>query len=197
MKNIIEKTLEQYLKETNKEMQLAKKGYNVSSEEYLQGRIDTLEQVIKITKKKMEKQITINIPEAKEIKQEVDKDGNITIKFVDKVITRSKSWEEYCKMMEGKKSYYIALPEFDNKEDAEAFTAYSKLIKLRKNWIGEWKPNWANESQRKYVIFNYAGEVVRDISLSTAHCLSFPTLEMREEFFNCFKDYLEQAKDLI
>ena len=37
----------------------------------------------------MEKQITINIPEGKEIKQEVDKDGKITIKFVDKVITRN------------------------------------------------------------------------------------------------------------
>ena len=30
MKNIIEKTLEEYLKETNKDMNLAKKGYNVS-----------------------------------------------------------------------------------------------------------------------------------------------------------------------
>lgn len=50
MNNILEKTLEEYLKETNKDMNLAQKGYNVASEEYLQGRIDTLEQVIKIMK---------------------------------------------------------------------------------------------------------------------------------------------------
>ena len=143
----------------------------------------------------MEKTITFNIPEGYVIDKEKSTDTNIVLKLVEP--SRPKTWEEYCKMMEGKKSYYIALPEFDNKEDAEAFTAYSKLIKLRKQWIGEWKPNWANESQRKYVIFNYAGEVVRDISLSTAHCLSFPTLEMREEFFDCFKDYLKQAKTLI
>lgn len=30
MNNIIEKTLEEYLKETNKDMNLAQKGYNVS-----------------------------------------------------------------------------------------------------------------------------------------------------------------------
>ena len=158
----------------------------------------------------MEKTITFNIPEGYVIDKENSTNTNIVLKLIEP--TRVRTWEEYCEKMKGKDSYFIdingnictsqfsaalIIEEFDNKEDVEAFAAYSKLIKLRKQWIGEWKPNWANESQRKYVIFNYAGEVVRDISLSTAHCLSFPTLEMREEFFECFKDYLKQAKDLI
>ena len=159
----------------------------------------------------MEKTITFNIPEGYVIDNENSTDTNIVLKLIE--TSRPKTWQEYCAKMSGKESYYTTnticgvipskfgvdpiISEFDNKEDAEAFEAYSKLFKLRKQWIGEWKPNWANESQRKYVIFNYAGEVVRDRSLSTAHCLSFPTLEMREEFFECFKDYLKQAKDLI
>lgn len=158
----------------------------------------------------MEKTITFNIPEGYVIDKENSTNTNIVLKLIEP--TRVRTWEEYCKKMKGKISYYIDpssgitistfgncpfLSEFKTEEEVKAFEAYGKLIKLRKQWIGDWKPNWANESQRKYVIFNYAGEVVRDISLSTAHCLSFPTLEMREEFFECFKDYLEQAKDLI
>lgn len=159
----------------------------------------------------MEKTITFNIPEGYVIDKENSTDTNIVLKLAESA--RVRTWEEYCEKMRGKTSYYPdknyytitsshfgSMPivsEFDNKEDTEAFAAYSKLFKLRKQWIGDWKPNWVNESQRKYVIFNYAGEVIRDISLSTAYCLSFPTLEMREEFFECFEDYLEQAKDLI
>ena len=159
----------------------------------------------------MEKTITFNIPKGYVIDKENSTTDNIVLKLVEP--SRVRTWQEYCAKISGKDSYYInnticrvisskfgvvpIISEFDNKEDAEAFSALSRLLKLRKDWVGEWKPNWANESQRKYVIFNYASKVVRDISLSPAHCLSFPTLEMREEFFECFKDYLKQAKDLI
>ena len=159
----------------------------------------------------MEKTITFNIPEGYVIDKENSTIDNIVLKLVK--TSRPKTWQEYCVKMSGKNSYYInntrcgvipskfgidpIISEFDNKEDAEAFSAYSKLLKLRKDWIGEWKPNWANDSQKKYVICNYAGIVAKDLLFSTGHCLSFPTPEMRDEFFNCFKDYLEQAKNLI
>lgn len=44
------KALEEYLQEANKDLSLAKKGYNGSTEEYLQGRIDTLAQAIRFVK---------------------------------------------------------------------------------------------------------------------------------------------------
>lgn len=159
----------------------------------------------------MEKTITFNIPEGYVIDKENSTNTNIVLKLIEP--TRVRTWEEYCEKMRSKTSYYpdknyytIAsshfgsmpiVSEFDNKEDAEAFTAYSKLIKLRKQWIGDWKPNWANESQRKYVICNYSGVVTKDTLISSAHCLSFPTPAMRDEFFDCFKNYVEQAKTLI
>lgn len=43
-------TLEEHLNEANKDIKLASQGYNVASEEYLQGRIDTLAQAIRIVK---------------------------------------------------------------------------------------------------------------------------------------------------
>ena len=159
----------------------------------------------------MEKTITFNIPEGYVIDKENSTNTNIVLKLIEP--TRVRTWEEYCEKMRGKtsyypdKNYYIITPshfgpmpivsEFDNKEDAEAFAAYSKLFKLRKQWIGEWKPKWANDYQKKYIICNYSNIVAKDTVITASHCLSFPTPEMRDEFFDCFKDYLEQAKDLI
>lgn len=159
----------------------------------------------------MEKTITFNIPKGYVIDKKNSTDTNIVLKLVEP--SRPKTWEEYCKKVEGKDSYYInstrggiisskfgAAPivsEFEDKEDAEAFAAYSILLKLRKEWIGKWKPTWKNDYQKKYVICNYSGVVAKDTLITASHGLSFPTPEMRDEFFDCFKDYLEQAKNLI
>lgn len=159
----------------------------------------------------MKKTITFNIPKGYVIDNENSTDTNIVLKFIE--TSRPKTWQEYRAKMNGKKSYYInnticgvipsefgvdpIISEFDNKEDAEAFAAYSKLLKLRKDWIGDWKPNWANNYQKKYIICNYSDIVAKDTMITASHGLSFPTPEMRDEFFDCFKDFLEQAKDLI
>lgn len=160
----------------------------------------------------MEKTITFNIPKGYVIDKENSTDSNIVLKLIEP--SKPKTWEEYCEKMRGKNSYYInnavyeevisskfraepMVSEFDNKEDTEAFAALSKLLKLRKEWIGDWKFNWANDSQKKYIICNYSGAVAKDTLISAAHCLSFPTSEMRDEFFDCFKAYIKQAKTLI
>ena len=163
----------------------------------------------------MEKTITFNIPEGYVIDKENSTDTNIVLKpDVSELAesTRVRTWEEYCKKMKGEISYYMDLSsgitisifgncpflsEFETEEEVKAFEAYSKLIKLRKQWIGDWKPNWANDNQEKYAIRNYSGVVTKDTLICSAHCLSFPTPEMRDEFFDCFKDFLEQAKTLI
>ena len=159
---------------------------------------------------KKEKTITFNIPKGYVIDKENSTDTNIVLKLAES--TRVRTWEEYCEKMKGEISYYINpssgitisifgncpfLSEFETEEEVKAFEAYSKLIKLRKQWIGEWKPDWANNYQEKYIIRNYSGVVGKDTLIGTARCLSFPTKEMRDEFFDCFQDYLEQAKDLI
>ena len=126
---------------------------------------------------------------------------------------RASSWEEYCDKMKGKTCYYVnnfycevkssmfgdtpLAEEFDNKEDAVAFDAFCKLLKLRKDWVKDWKPDWTDIYQLKYAIANSSNKLVDCTCREISHPLSFPTEEMRDEFFNCFKDLLEQAKSLL
>ena len=163
----------------------------------------------------MEKTITFNIPEGYVIDKENSTDTNIvlklnTVKLVDP--SKPKTWEEYCEKTKGKISYYMDpssgitisifgncpfLSEFETEEEVKAFEIYSKLIKLRKQWIGEWKPDWIDSTHLKYVIHTVKNKVTSDAYTNFSYSMSFPTPEMRDEFFDCFKDLLEQAKDLI
>lgn len=160
----------------------------------------------------MEKTITFNIPKGYVIDKENSTDTNIVLKLAE--LTKPRTWEEYCEKMKGKNSYYInnavyegvisskfraepMVSEFDNKEDTEAFTALSKLLKLRKGWVGEWQPDWTDMDQLKYTIVNQGNRVAVCVNDRSCRSLSFPTKEMRDEFFECFKDFLEQAKTLI
>lgn len=160
----------------------------------------------------MEKTITFNIPKGYVIDKENSTNTNIVLKLIEP--TRVRTWEEYCEKMRGKNSYYInnavyegvisskfraepMISEFADKEDAEAFATFSKLLKLRKDWVGEWQPDWTDMNQLKYTIVNQGNRVVVCVNDRSCRSLSFPTKEMRDEFFECFKDFLEQAKTLI
>ena len=159
----------------------------------------------------METKNIINIPEGYEIDKEQSTERQIVLRKID---NRARSWEEYCKKMEDKDSYYFneivgkicsakfkedfILSEFVDDEDVVAFVAFSKLRKLRRDWLGKnWKPDWTDVHQPKYAIANSNNKLVGCTCREISHPLSFPTEEMRDEFFDCFKDYLEQAKSLL
>ena len=158
----------------------------------------------------MKKTITFNIPEGYIVDKENSTNKNIVLKLAKS--ERVTTWEEYCKKMEGKDSYYInstrggiisskfgvapIVSEFDNKEDAEAFAALSKLLKLRKDWVGDWKPDWKAFND-KYVIGCVNDNISKTILCHLSQSLSFPTKKMRDEFFNTFQDILEIAKPLL
>lgn len=158
----------------------------------------------------METKNIINIPEGFEIDREQSTERKIVLK---KIENRVRSWEEYCEKMKGKDSYFFNgviqeicrsnfgefpnLLEFEDKEDVKTLVAFCKLRKLRKDWVGEWKPDWTDVHQPKYAIANSNNKLVDCTCREISHPLSFPTEEMRDEFFNCFKDYLEQAKSLL
>ena len=152
----------------------------------------------------------INIPEGYEIDKEQSNDRRIVLKKIEN--KRARSWKEYCEKMKGKNSYFYnnairrivdsqfgsepVLSEFEDMEDVETLEAFSKLLRLRKDWVGEWKPNWQDEI-KKFAICNYCDEVIADVVYNISYSLSFPTKEMRDEFLDCFKDLLEQAKSLL
>lgn len=164
----------------------------------------------------MEKQITINIPEGKEIKQEVDKDGNITIKFVDKVIIRSKSWEEYCKnhplhrfeitewqvgfggQIDLVSTEYRFPNLLETKEDAEGILALIQLTRLHDEWVGDWKIDkfksfWCIST---CTIWDNATNIYEEKE-PTTRFLAFPSKEMASEFEECFEDLLDKSRRFI
>lgn len=154
---------------------------------------------------------TIQIPKGYVIDTENSNDRQILLKKIED--NKARSWEEYCKKMEGKDSYYYdelfkeiryahfnsqpLISEFEDKEEAEAFAALGKLRKFRKDWIGEWKPDYNNSREAKFVIFNRQNVVCRGVDYIVNNPMSFPTEEMCDEFFDTFKDLLEQAKTLL
>lgn len=159
----------------------------------------------------METNNIINIPEGFEIDKEQSTERQIVLRKIEDKKVRS--WQEYSEIMRGKDSYYfneavkeiystkfnrdIVLSEFEDKEDVEAFVAFCKLRKMRKQWIGKWKPDWTNEDQTKFTIISAKNKIDDSISDFINSSMSFPTKEMRNEFIATFKDLLEQAKSLL
>ena len=123
---------------------------------------------------------------------------------------RCKSWEEFKKKYLKKQGYFydecdmcIALTNNPTKaseqltgDEAIAIKAFSKLLKLRRDWISNWNPDWKN-AERKYCIVVVCTCFTITSYYSDHHTFSFPTKEMATEFFNLFKDLFEQCKNLI
>jgi hypothetical protein len=150
--------------------------------------------------------ITIDVPEGCGVKFNK---GTNQIEFIKKD-SRPKSWEEYCKQIKNTACYIavrnavmpyirVAIPqynEFSTEEEAKAFTALGKLIQLHKAWIGDWKPNWQEDSF-KFVIEGHASAIAISTNMYVHRLLAFPTEELRDEFLDTFKDLLEEAKPFI
>ena len=125
--------------------------------------------------------------------------------------SRVKSWNEYIKKYLGTHGYSynmsanmithsdtpIYTADQLTQHEAKALAAFSQLLKLRRDWIGEWEPDWTAYTTCKFVI----GYVDRDIKVNvrnvSARSLSFPTEQMAKEFLETFHDLIEEAKILI
>ena len=119
---------------------------------------------------------TIRIPEGYQIDKERSSDRKIILKKIED--KRVRTWEEYSKKMEGKDSYYYdetfkeirsarfndgpLLSEFEDKEEAEAFAAFGKLRKFRKDWIGEWEPDYENDCEPKFAIITVENKISKE-----------------------------------
>lgn len=124
--------------------------------------------------------------------------------------TRCKSWEEFRNKYKSAKGFHYdsihnvmlsnhnpyATNEQLTENEAVSINAFSKLLKLRRDWIGDWNPNWHN-SESKYCIASVSYKLQITKWESFNRTFSFPTEKMAIEFLNCFKDLFEQCKNLI
>lgn len=124
--------------------------------------------------------------------------------------SRVKSWEEFKEKYRYKHAYYYDVSEGITRRtstvcigdqltppEAIAIVAFSKLLKLRRDWIGEWEPNWLDPSD-KFIFYRLGNDVrIYTSHHSAANGLSFPTKQMAQEFLKTFRDLIKEAKILI
>ena len=76
--------------------------------------------------------------------------------------------------------------------------AYWKIAGEEMGLDGSWEPNWPKTEERKFCIIRRSDNVVTKYETkTTARFLAFPTEEMRDAFYENFKDSIEQCKELL
>ena len=162
------------------------------------------------------KELKIQIPEGYEIDKENSTFEKIVFKKKD---DKPRSWGEYYEQQIANKKHGYYIDDADcssvsvvwneyagankwrnvlpSKELTEAFLAMMQLMSLRQAWIGDWEPDWKDETRVKFIIICLENQVLFQNTYITSRGLSFPTSEMAEDFMNTFKDLLEIAKPLI
>lgn len=167
----------------------------------------------------MKQTIEIEVPEGKKA---VWKEGKVV--FEDLEPKLPKTWGEFCEQNKVKDGEcYISnissvvevlkgncfhrrkihdrnlLP---NNKAAEQHLALMQLHQLRDCYRQGWVPDWKNSSKkyaitRVYNFIDYKIKLKIDEYIHTTLFLTFPTLEIAQEFLNNFRDLIEQAGDLV
>lgn len=123
-----------------------------------------------------------------------------------------KTYEECCKVLEIQSGWHLTLElnspaesdlcvskEFDYVCKLEAFRkilicrdAYWKLA-------GDWKPDWTDDTFKHYICYS-EGKIICSLSCFTkigSFILAFQTIEIRDTFYENFKDLIEECKELL
>ncbi len=76
--------------------------------------------------------------------------------------------------------------------------ALCQLLVCRNAWWKQlgWKPDW-DDGNNKFTIIYSCGTVCCDCNKKCSRILAFPTSEVRDQFFDTFRDLIEEAKELL
>ena len=75
--------------------------------------------------------------------------------------------------------------------------AYWKILGEEMGLSKPWEPDWTNEEQKKYCIYYGDGNIQKGTWSIHNSILAFPTEEIRDAFFEDFKDLIEESKKLL
>ena len=78
-----------------------------------------------------------------------------------------------------------------------ARNAYWKIAGEQIGLDKPWEPDWCNENKLKYCIECSFGTIDKTVSIVNGCVLAFPTKEMRDAFYENFKEEIEQCKELL
>ena len=75
--------------------------------------------------------------------------------------------------------------------------AYWKITDEEMGLDKPWEPDWTNAKQDKFVIFTHNNSICANRYVLGHNTLAFPTEEMRDAFYENFKDLIEKCKELL
>lgn len=121
------------------------------------------------------------------------KDGKTFV--VRKQLQWPKTYEECCEVL-GKTKAYQSVSGYKT----ELLEDFQKLLICRDAYwkiAGEWNPDFTNANERKHCIVNTENKVTKWTQKTTNKILAFPTEEMRDAFYEKFKELIEECKELL
>lgn len=150
-----------------------------------------------------------------EIKQDGEK-----FYLVKKKKEYPKTYEECCRIVNANPYIRLMYDLSDGQKysyDADNLRLYESIRKLlicrdaywkiagEKMGLGKpWKPDWKNSEEKRYCIVNIEGDInlpekilTKWILKVTNKILVFPTEEMRDTFYENFKELIESCKELL
>lgn len=139
-----------------------------------------------------EEQIKLDIPKGYEFAGVDDATQQVILKRIEPQYP--KTFEECCEVLD--------VDFIDNDVKGylqELLYIFQQLLICRDAYwklAGDWKPDWTNNIQDKHVISTLHGKIASTVTRNK-YILSFPTVEMRVEFYKNFKDLIELCKELI
>lgn len=122
----------------------------------------------------------------------IDENGNIIVKSIKPIYP--KTYEECCEIIHSDPKFYIDTHLYSSTLE----TLYKLLICRDAYWkiAEDWKPDW-NNIQDKHCIYVVSGELWSRECQTRQCTLAFPTAEMRDTFYENFKDLIKQCKELL
>lgn len=149
----------------------------------------------------------------------IDENGNIIVKAIKSKYPTT--YKECCEVLMGKTDFsefsltlikYSNSTKFDNSISPDAphtelFNNLYKIVICRDAYwkiAGEqmglgksWEPDWNHINRKFYCIYNSKNNIVRNVIYSQNKILAFPTEEMRDAFYENFKELIKACKELL
>ena len=125
----------------------------------------------------------------------VDENGNIIVKSIKS--TYPKTYEECFNEHTTQSALSLLANKTDKLYDLLiCCDAYWKIAGEQMGLDKPWEPDWMDE-KTKYTIKAYQNHIIKDKVLRSNCILVFPIEEMRDAFYENFKDLIEQCKELL
>lgn len=106
-----------------------------------------------------------------------------------------KTYEECCEVL-GKTKAYQSVSGYKT----ELLEDFQKILICRDAYwklAGDWKPDYINTSQKKFAVRMFGDRILFEVYGGYNSILAFPTEEMRDIFYENFKELIEECKELL